>query len=132
MTAASYAFLLSHNIVKSPRKHADLSSGFCQRHLHNKADSCQVLKFPKSKCSCQEGGYHFGGYSNNNNSSSSKSNKNINGAIKSYSHSFRFTSDKSAVSLLESGEQRHIKAINNNKTQETQPTDEHFWYDSDT
>ena len=30
---------------------------------------------------------------------------------KSYSHSFRIASDKSTVSLLESGEQRYIKAI---------------------
>ena len=35
-------------------------------------------------------------------------------AIKGYSHSFRITCDMNAVSLLESREQRYIKAINNN------------------
>ena len=35
-------------------------------------------------------------------------------AIKGYSHSFRITCDMSSVSLLESREQRYIKAINNN------------------
>ena len=41
--------------------------------------------------------HHFGGYSQR--------------AIKSDSHSFKITCDKSAVSLLASGEQRYIKAI---------------------
>ena len=31
-----------------------------------------------------------------------------------YSHSFRITCKNRAVSLLENGEQHHIKAINNN------------------
>ena len=35
-------------------------------------------------------------------------------AIKGYSHSFRITCDMCAVSLLESREQRCIKAVNNN------------------
>ena len=35
-------------------------------------------------------------------------------AMKSCTHAFRITCDKSAVSLLESGEQRCIKTINNN------------------
>ena len=37
-------------------------------------------------------------------------------AIKGYSYSFGVTCDNSAVSLLESGEQRYIKAINNKIT----------------
>ena len=43
---------------------------------------------------------HFGGYSNH--------------AVKRYSYSFRVTCNKNAVSLLESGERRYIKGINNN------------------
>ena len=35
-------------------------------------------------------------------------------AIKGYSHSYRITCDMCAVSLLESREQRYIKAMNNN------------------
>ena len=35
--------------------------------------------------------------------------------IKGYSHSFRITCDMSAVNLLESQEQRYMKAINNNE-----------------
>ena len=42
--------------------------------------------------------HHLGGYSKH--------------AVKSFSHSFRATCDKSTVSLLESGEQLSIKAIN--------------------
>ena len=34
--------------------------------------------------------------------------------VKRYSHSFRVTCDKSAVRLIERGEQRYIKVINNN------------------
>ena len=34
-------------------------------------------------------------------------------AVKGYSHSFRITCDMCAVSLLESREQRYIKAMNN-------------------
>ena len=48
--------------------------------------------------------HHFNGYTNKR-------------TIKCTSHSFRITCDKSAVSLLESREQRSIKVINNNNKQ---------------
>ena len=40
-------------------------------------------------------------------------------AIKGYSHSFRITCDMCAVSLLDSGEQHYIKAMNNSNTTTT-------------
>ena len=58
--------------------------------------------------------HHFGGYLNKT-KTKNNNNKNKKCSTIGYSHSFKIPSDMNAASLLESREQRCIKAISNNQ-----------------
>ena len=57
--------------------------------------------------------HHFGGYLNKKTKNKKQKQKKC--STIGYSHSFKIPSDMNAASLLESREQRYIKAISNNQ-----------------